>query len=212
MIMTEEEQQVRKDFSSYLRKEENRHGLMLKSMMDALDNHIDTLLDIDIQIYDEKISIEDLLLFAEKLESEEMLAKPFGYICSVSINSYIKYIANKRGLDLNSLKNIPMEEGDKRYYSSTRYERDPLARKRCIEHYGCKCFVCGFDFEKVYGELGKGFIEVHHIVPISQRGGNYLVDPIRDLRPLCSNCHSMIHRNNETLSIDRLSKIVREMK
>ena len=54
-------------------------------------------------------------------------------------------------------------------------------------------------FEEVYGEVGRGFIEVHHIVPISERGGDYIVDPIRDLIPLCSNCHAMIHRLGITL-------------
>jgi len=39
------------------------------------------------------------------------------------------------------------------------------ARKRCLEHYGTKCTVCGFNFEAVYGELGKRFIHVHHLTP-----------------------------------------------
>ena len=48
------------------------------------------------------------------------------------------------------------------------------------------------NFEQVYGELGKDYIEVHHLHPVSQ--GERQVNPIEDLIPLCSNCHSMIHR------------------
>ncbi len=48
-------------------------------------------------------------------------------------------------------------------------------------------------FEEVYGEKAKDYIEVHHIVPISERGGDYMVNPIKDLIPLCPNCHAMVH-------------------
>lgn len=74
------------------------------------------------------------------------------------------------------------------------HERDHGARLKCIEHYGCKCAICGFDFEAQYGDVGKDFIEVHHIVPISSTKGEHDVDPINDLIPVCSNCHSIIHR------------------
>lgn len=102
-------------------------------------------------------------------------------------------------------------EGEEENIRGIRYERNPEARKKCIDHYGCKCDVCGMDFEKTYGELGKGFIEVHHIIPISQRGGEYEVNPIEDLVPLCSNCHSMIHRTKgEPLSIEKLRSLLKK--
>lgn len=74
------------------------------------------------------------------------------------------------------------------------YERSAEARKKCIEHMGCVCAVCGFDFEKVYGELGKGFIHVHHRIPISSIGKAYTVNYETDLVPVCPNCHAMLHR------------------
>lgn len=86
------------------------------------------------------------------------------------------------------------------------YERNQKARQECLKHYGYKCVVCGFDFEKEYGSIGHEFIEVHHIVPVSSIGKEYIVNPVIDLRPLCSNCHSMIHRNSEVLTIDELIK------
>jgi len=87
-----------------------------------------------------------------------------------------------------------------------RYERDTKARDKCIEHYGLKCQVCSFDFEDVYGELGAGFIHVHHLTPISEIGEEYKLDPIKDLRPVCPNCHAMLHKKNPPLSIEQLKR------
>lgn len=90
------------------------------------------------------------------------------------------------------------------------YERNPKARKKCIEHYGESCFACGFNFGEVFGELGKGFIHVHHLIPISEIGEEYEVDPIKDMRPLCPNCHSIIHRCEPLLSLEELKSILNQ--
>lgn len=87
-----------------------------------------------------------------------------------------------------------------------RYERDPVARQKCIEHYGTACVVCGFDFEKRYGVIGAGFVHVHHLVDIASIGDRYQVDPVRDLRPVCPNCHAMLHQERPAMSIERLSE------
>jgi hypothetical protein len=87
---------------------------------------------------------------------------------------------------------------------SSRYERNKDARFKCIEHYGAACVVCGFSFSNTYGDLGAGFIHVHHLVPLSEIGTEYEVDPIKDLRPVCPNCHAMLHREKETMSIEAL--------
>ena len=52
---------------------------------------------------------------------------------------------------------------------------------------------CGLNFEQTYGEIGRNFIEVHHVKPISEKGGSYEIDPRGDLVPLCPNCHRMVH-------------------
>lgn len=83
------------------------------------------------------------------------------------------------------------------------YERDPEARRRCIEHYGAKCVACGSVFGKQYGEVAEGMIHVHHLKPISEIGKSYVVDPIQDLRPVCPNCHAVIHlRSDPPYSIE----------
>ena len=89
------------------------------------------------------------------------------------------------------------------------YERNSRARQQCIAHYGHNCSVCGFNFGAVYGNLGNGFIHVHHLRDLASIGEEYEVDPIEDLRPVCPNCHAMLHRSKETLSIEALSKMIK---
>lgn len=106
-----------------------------------------------------------------------------------------------------------LSEGAKRQITVNAYERNPEARKECIAHYGYKCQACGFDFEKIYGERGKGFIHVHHIVPLSKIGESYKVKPTKDLIPVCPNCHAMIHRDKEnTLTVEKLKDILNKQR
>ncbi|MBL0044082.1 MAG: HNH endonuclease [Flavobacteriales bacterium] len=92
----------------------------------------------------------------------------------------------------------------------TRYERDPRNRSACIAHHGTACVVCEFDFKTRYGSLGEGFIHVHHLNPLAATRGAHVLDPIRDMRPVCPNCHAMLHRKKALLSIDELKAIVRK--
>jgi len=66
--------------------------------------------------------------------------------------------------------------------------------------------VCGFSFESAYGELGRDYIHVHHVLPLAEVNEEYEVDPIRDLRPVCPNCHAMLHRKSPALSVDELKE------
>ncbi|HBG0059928.1 TPA: HNH endonuclease [Clostridioides difficile] len=82
-----------------------------------------------------------------------------------------------------------------------------------IKYHGTKCIVCGFDFEKTYGDRGKGYIEIHHIKPLSSVGEESNINPKTDLVPICSNCHRMIHRKKDNvLSIDDLKQIIKDSK
>lgn len=102
-------------------------------------------------------------------------------------------------------------EGAKKEIFVNSYERSREARDKCIAARGCKCSVCGMDFEKMYGELGHGFIHVHHLVPISTIGKEYELDPVKDLVPVCPNCHAMLHRNNsKTLTIEELKQLLKK--
>lgn len=88
------------------------------------------------------------------------------------------------------------------------YERNHRAREACIKQYGVKCVVCKFDFQAKYGAIGKGFIHIHHLKPIAKQSGKYVVNPETDLRPVCPNCHAMLHISDPPLSIDELIEIV----
>lgn len=103
-------------------------------------------------------------------------------------------------------------EGAKKQIFVNVYERNKNARDKCVDHYGYLCAVCEIDFEKTYGELGKDFIHVHHIMPISNIGKEYKLDPVSDLRPICPNCHSMAHRKSPPLSIGDLRQIIQRHK
>jgi predicted HNH restriction endonuclease len=95
-------------------------------------------------------------------------------------------------------------EGATRLITVNAYERNPTARALCVQHYGAVCVVCGFDFGARYGEIGKGFIHVHHLLEISQIGREYRVDPVADLRPVCPNCHAMLHRQRPAIPIEQI--------
>ena len=73
------------------------------------------------------------------------------------------------------------------------YERNQKARDKCLEVHKYRCVVCDFDFESVYGEIGKNCIHVHHLVEISTIGKEYIIDPVNDMAPVCPNCHYMLH-------------------
>jgi len=91
-----------------------------------------------------------------------------------------------------------------------RYERSPVNRAACIAAHGAVCKACGFDFGVVYGVLGHGYIEVHHRIPVSKMGDGYAIDPIRDLVPLCANCHAAVHRTDPPLKIEVLTEIIEQ--
>lgn len=89
------------------------------------------------------------------------------------------------------------------------YERNPEARKACIAHFGTSCQACELNFGELYGPLGEGYIHVHHLKPIHLCGGAYKVDPIKDLIPVCANCHAMIHRKSGPLTVEELRELLK---
>lgn len=105
---------------------------------------------------------------------------------------------------------VIFSEGAVRTVTVNAYERNSRARARCIAHWGAICAVCGFEFGRVYGPEFSGFIHVHHVVPLSTIRKSYRLNPIRDLRPVCPNCHAALHHTRtEPLSIDELRKRIR---
>lgn len=143
---------------------------------------------------------------------------------------YLNHVGSKPArftlklIDLNGLDN-PLDdrepissrrlsgvEGKPKESLITRYERNRLLRQEAINRTGERCSVCGFSFFEEYGELGKGFVEVHHIVPLSMTRTARITDSVNDLVVVCSNCHSMLHRNNPVLLPSELSNIINKAK
>ena len=105
------------------------------------------------------------------------------------------------------------EEGHRVEILVSRYERDPMNRKNCIKHYGPICSACGFDFAVTYGEIGTGYIHVHHLTPLAVHNGKSLkVNPIEDLRPVCPNCREMLHRVDPPYTIDQIKSFLAKAK
>lgn len=73
-----------------------------------------------------------------------------------------------------------------------------------MEHYGYTCITCRFNFEKIYGEIGKEYIHIYHEKELTMIDVSYEIDPIEDMNPVCSNCHAMIHRKRPAYTIDEI--------
>jgi len=101
-------------------------------------------------------------------------------------------------------------EGGLRRRLANVYERNPEARRECLQHYGYDCCVCKFNFEATYGTHGAGFIHVHHLKQVAKRKKQYKVNPISDLQPICPNCHAMIHKDSKMLRIEDLKRLIQK--
>jgi len=99
-------------------------------------------------------------------------------------------------------------EGRSRTRMQTYYERNPRLRAEALRLHGTRCAACGFDFSEMYGRPGEGYIEIHHLRPVSSYCGHTVVNPNTDLIPLCSNCHRMVHRKEEALTLEGLRSII----
>ncbi len=102
----------------------------------------------------------------------------------------------------------PYIEGATRQITVNAYERNAKARAECIEHYGCRCSICGFSFQKAYGDIAADYIHVHHLRPLSKLKQAYEVDPIKDLRPVCANCHAVIHLGGDNRTIETVEQML----
>jgi 5-methylcytosine-specific restriction protein A len=101
-------------------------------------------------------------------------------------------------------------EGARKSVSLNAYERNPQARAASIAQFGLRCSVCDVLLEERYGSIAAGFIHVHHTVPLAEVGRDYPVNPKKDLRPVCPNCHAVIHRPKPPLSVAGARRLIRK--
>lgn len=98
------------------------------------------------------------------------------------------------------------EEGALISVLSNKFERSRYNRALCLKYYGFKCRGCGDLLQEKY-PIGVNVIHVHHIVPLSKMGGSYKLDPIKDLIPLCPNCHNVVHAKTPPITIEELKNV-----
>jgi len=173
---------------------------------------------LDYQEFEEAV----LTKVADKYLEEIPAAKKSNYwrfgVREVSKNTYENILAhaNIKGYSIslpsehNDLESFDIVEGEKRTRYSAYFERNPFYRNKAIEIHGLSCMACGFNFQELYGELGKGYIHVHHNKPISESGPTK-VNPRTDMSVLCPNCHAMTHRDkSHTLTVSKLRELIHD--
>ncbi len=125
--------------------------------------------------------------------------------------TFIVPIEDESDKELDDAPSQPLirREGAKKTYQATRYERNPKNRLEAIRVHGTRCAVCEMDFGERYGIWGEGFIEIHHLNPLADTGEEQEIDPTTDLVPVCPNCHRMIHRHGDVLSLMAAKALLR---
>ncbi|HEC75089.1 MAG TPA: HNH endonuclease [Methylophaga aminisulfidivorans] len=156
------------------------------------------------------------LIYSDANKDEEGIgpAKIEGFVPELS-KKLLKKVGGKWYASDGEMSNqLPEEVGSPEEYvegasktvSVNTYERSADARAKCIAHHGYSCAVCGFNFEQVYGAIGEKYIHVHHIIPLAEIRKEYVLNPIKDLVPVCANCHGIIHRTRPALTVEQLKE------
>jgi 5-methylcytosine-specific restriction protein A len=154
----------------------------------------------------------DKEIFKEFINKREELSELAGKIkravSDESLNLKLYHIPDEEEADLPMVR-----EGKVIYRLHKLRERDPKINQRKKEVELKKngklvCEVCGFDFQATYGELGKGFIECHHRKPLADLDAE-AITRLEDLALVCANCHRMLHRGMEEVSVEGLKEIMR---
>jgi len=158
------------------------------------------------------IDRDEKFIHGHKLADIEIINSNIKLNTSI-VSTRTTYIDNIKKRDeiervLKTDSDVVYPEGAKKQVIVNAYERNSKARQECIKHYGTKCFICNFDFKEKFGEIGRGFIHVHHIKPLSEINEEYEVNPIKDLRPICPNCHAMIHKRQPAYSIEEIKQYI----
>ncbi len=195
------------EYKQYLR---NVRGLVegtcnsYPTYLTAICNHLK--IDISPQII---TSEEDVNTILVKLKGTGINTNYWGN-CQSALRAYLAFMQYAHSSStVMPDEDVTYVEGAYVEVKVNRFERDPTARAECIKHYKPVCSVCSLDFLEMYGEIGRGFIHVHHITPISEIGVSYELDPVRDLVPVCPNCHAMLHTKKPPYSVRELKNIIR---
>ena len=151
---------------------------------------------------------------AEKRKSRKKTHDFLNNLSETDLHSKVIEILAGNPTELTESEQVysnPLWEGQRVQVQINKYERNSYARRACIEYHGTTCKCCSHDLATIYGEIAQGVIEVHHLKPIAEIGKDYQIDPIKDLIPLCPNCHRVIHKRNPPFTIDELSTQIKKI-
>jgi 5-methylcytosine-specific restriction protein A len=184
------------------------HWDPVRAANNELANFVTVEWDAQVEIAD-RLPTEELLQEFPEVPWNNLMGSGVRVVDEVA-DQLVRYWFDHVGIEPD---NFPDEvatyiEGGTKSVLVNRYERNPAARRACLDAFGSVCAVCGFNGEENFGEAGAGLIHVHHKIEISQVGREYEVDPLRDLVPVCPNCHAMIHRRRPAYSIEEVQRIL----
>lgn len=150
--------------------------------------------------------------WASKVEAFDITAK---FNKDQNNNKRFEILIHNTLLSKTELEQTNISESNQNYFDegfkktivkeiTTRSKKVVLEAK---SKHGTICAVCEFDFGKKYGPHGLGFIEMHHLNPIKNGERKTTVN---DLRPVCANCHRMLHKGDRLLSLEELTQIIKK--
>ena len=159
-----------------------------------------------------RVEFQTVVILPEGIAGEPELVegkiREWGCLVMGTFLSLVRIDLVERTPKVDPCLQMPQTEGDRFSVVVNKYERSTVNRFLCIAKHGTSCSICGFDFKKKYGQMGDGFIHVHHIVPVSKLGPGYVIDPENDLTPVCPNCHAMLHRKDPPYRPDELRRMI----
>jgi 5-methylcytosine-specific restriction protein A len=196
--------------SYFLRSVRKQGGLVLAKKLLA-PGQVSSGFDRLVEVRRADLSLEHIVLeprFAHLFTAEELTVAR-SRLSQLPLNAFPE--SADPGVTAEQVaSDILYHEGSVQQIVVNAYERDPKARQACIQHHGAECAICELDFETQYGEIGRGYIHVHHKRPLSSLRKNYNIDPKKDLVPVCPNCHAMLHRRTPPYDVEQLRAIIQD--
>lgn len=218
-------------------KMHSMHRLISKSQAEQCRINLNTNLNIFLAFYKKLLDLNgviELIINGERKNiNESLLIKEWNSIELINKSRFIDVldfneynyenfkdilsafwgvVLSFSNISNNNTKKQLLFEGKQKYKISKLYERSLINRQACILLKGTNCTVCGMSFEDKYGKIGRNFIEIHHLIPISTYKTQTKINPLTDLIPLCSNCHAIIHKKQPPYSIEELKEKINENK
>jgi 5-methylcytosine-specific restriction protein A len=210
--------EVRNEFKSkndYLSILKARSVFLRKRLDDFVGDFPDQIIDLESdaarpEFYEAAHILGKHYNLSEGLPEQVELEKDLKHMCSV----YKELIF--RGGFFEGSEDAESRDRDDEIIQRREYrlhrtiERKGSYARKVKKHHGTVCQACSFDFGKMYGKNGVGYIDAHHLVPLSELrlGVDYKYSIANDFAVLCANCHRMIHRSKNPSDLNAFKKSI----